>query len=154
MLFCICKLYKFFILVHHFHHFHHPWETWPHWRPPMKVADADFLADPPTTGEASLGRFPLSRPNTMVELTDGYFIVAIVGFLGWVGCIFYIAWLYYSNCCLCFATWDAMSVGYDKHVHPIPSNFVPGLKITPSEFLMKKTYSSRVPYKWHNSIHI
>ena len=73
--------YTSWILVHHFHHFHHPWETWPHWRPPIKVAEAVQPADPPATGEADpLGGFHLVKP---LNCSDGYFLVAIVGFLGW-----------------------------------------------------------------------
>lgn len=52
-----------------------------------------FLADPPVREDAFLGRFPLSKASEVfsefrvaqipcVELPDGYFLVAIVGFLG------------------------------------------------------------------------
>lgn len=87
-------------------------------------------------GEASLE----SHPNTIGRIDRWIFSCGYRRFPWLRICIFCIAWEYYSNCCLRLVTWDAMSVGYDKHVHPIPSNFVPGLKIAPPEFLIKHIF--------------
>ena len=62
MLFCICKFYKLNLsapLSLIFTTFTIPERPGPHWRPPIKVAEAGQLADPP----GSRGGFPWESPK-------------------------------------------------------------------------------------------